>query len=90
MIEQRVAGTRSLIGLMVESNLDEGNQPIPKNLEDLRYGVSHHRFVHQLGNHRADAALGLRNAGESVAGGGGLGGLIKTAAAGKSSGARQA
>jgi len=25
---------------MVESNLHEGNQPIPKNLADLRYGVS--------------------------------------------------
>ncbi len=40
VIQQRVAGTRSLIGLMVESNLSEGNQPIPKNLADLRYGVS--------------------------------------------------
>jgi len=25
---------------MVESNLHEGTQPIPKNLQDLRYGVS--------------------------------------------------
>jgi 3-deoxy-7-phosphoheptulonate synthase len=40
VIQQRVEGTRSLIGLMVESNLFEGSQPIPKNLEDLRYGVS--------------------------------------------------
>jgi 3-deoxy-7-phosphoheptulonate synthase len=40
VIEQRLAGTRSLIGLMVESYLEEGNQPIPKNLADLRYGVS--------------------------------------------------
>jgi 3-deoxy-7-phosphoheptulonate synthase len=40
VIRQRVEGTRSLIGLMVESNLLEGNQPIPKNLKDLRYGVS--------------------------------------------------
>jgi 3-deoxy-7-phosphoheptulonate synthase len=40
VIQQRVAGTRSLIGLMVESNLNEGNQPIPKNPADLRYGVS--------------------------------------------------
>jgi len=40
VIRQRVGGTRSLIGLMVESNLHEGNQPIPKNLTDLRYGVS--------------------------------------------------
>jgi 3-deoxy-7-phosphoheptulonate synthase len=40
VVRQRIAGTRSLIGLMVESNLHEGNQPIPKNPADLRYGVS--------------------------------------------------
>jgi 3-deoxy-7-phosphoheptulonate synthase len=40
VIEQRVSGTKSLIGLMVESHLTEGNQPIPKKLDELRYGVS--------------------------------------------------
>jgi 3-deoxy-7-phosphoheptulonate synthase len=40
VIEQRVGGTKSLIGLMVESHLHEGNQPIPKKLSELRYGVS--------------------------------------------------
>ncbi len=40
VIQQRAEGTRSLIGLMVESNISEGSQPIPKNLKDLRYGVS--------------------------------------------------
>ena len=40
VIEQRVSGTKSLIGLMVESHLNEGNQPIPKKLAELRYGVS--------------------------------------------------
>jgi 3-deoxy-7-phosphoheptulonate synthase len=40
VIQQRLAGTRPVIGLMVESNLNEGNQPIPKNLAELRYGVS--------------------------------------------------
>jgi len=40
IIEQRVAGTRSLIGAMVESYLHEGSQPIAKNTGDLRYGVS--------------------------------------------------
>jgi 3-deoxy-7-phosphoheptulonate synthase len=40
VIEQRAGGTGSLIGLMVESHLNEGNQPIPKSLADLRYGVS--------------------------------------------------
>jgi 3-deoxy-7-phosphoheptulonate synthase len=40
VIEQRAGGTRSLIGLMVESYLEEGTQPIPKNPAELRYGVS--------------------------------------------------
>jgi len=40
VIEQRVAGTRSLIGMMVESHLHEGNQPMAKNPADLKYGVS--------------------------------------------------
>jgi 3-deoxy-7-phosphoheptulonate synthase len=40
VIQQRVEGTKSLIGMMVESHLHEGNQPIPANLVDLKYGVS--------------------------------------------------
>jgi 3-deoxy-7-phosphoheptulonate synthase len=41
VIEQRASGTRSLIGVMIESYLQEGNQPFPiANLKDLRYGVS--------------------------------------------------
>ncbi|HEU6447733.1 MAG TPA: 3-deoxy-7-phosphoheptulonate synthase [Verrucomicrobiae bacterium] len=40
VIQQRVEGTKSLIGLMVESHLHEGNQPIPKNLKELKYGIS--------------------------------------------------
>lgn len=40
VIRQRVEGTRSLIGLMVESHLQEGNQPMAKSTKDLRYGVS--------------------------------------------------
>src|SRR5471032_1779169 len=40
VIQQRVEGTKSLIGVMVESNLFEGSQPIPKDMKDLRYGVS--------------------------------------------------
>jgi 3-deoxy-7-phosphoheptulonate synthase len=40
IIQQRVEGTKSLIGAMVESHLNEGNQPIPNNLKDLRYGIS--------------------------------------------------
>jgi len=33
-------GNESIIGVMVESNLEEGNQPIPDDLGDLKYGVS--------------------------------------------------
>jgi 3-deoxy-7-phosphoheptulonate synthase len=40
VIQQRIEGTRPLIGLMVESNLVEGSQPIPKDLKELVYGVS--------------------------------------------------
>jgi 3-deoxy-7-phosphoheptulonate synthase len=40
VIQQRVEGTQSLIGMMVESHLHEGNQPILKNAADLKYGVS--------------------------------------------------
>lgn len=37
---QILAGNRSIIGLMMESNINAGNQPIPNNLSDLKYGVS--------------------------------------------------
>jgi 3-deoxy-7-phosphoheptulonate synthase len=37
---QILAGNRSIIGLMMESNIHAGNQPIPENLADLQYGVS--------------------------------------------------
>jgi len=40
IIEQRAAGTRAIIGAMVESYLEEGNQPFPCKPKDLRYGVS--------------------------------------------------
>ncbi len=39
-IEQVVSGNRSIIGLMLESNLHAGNQKITSNLADLKYGVS--------------------------------------------------
>lgn len=38
--EQIRAGNKSIIGVMIESNLEEGNQPIPDDLADLKYGVS--------------------------------------------------
>jgi 3-deoxy-7-phosphoheptulonate synthase len=40
VIEQRAAGTRSLIGVMVESYLSEGNQPFPRPRDELQYGIS--------------------------------------------------
>ncbi len=40
IIEQRAAGNQALIGAMVESYLGEGNQPFPKPVSELRYGVS--------------------------------------------------
>ena len=40
VIRQIEAGNRSIIGLMLESNLHHGRQDIPARLEDLQYGVS--------------------------------------------------
>jgi len=40
VIEQRAAGTRSVIGVMVESYLNDGNQPFPRPRSELQYGVS--------------------------------------------------
>ncbi len=37
---QILEGNKSIVGLMIESNLGWGNQSIPDNLEDLAYGVS--------------------------------------------------
>lgn len=39
-LNQRTRGRKSLIGFMLESNLFEGNQEIPKDLSNLKYGVS--------------------------------------------------
>lgn len=39
VIDQRAVGNRVLVGLMVESHLNEGNQPL-KPLAQLKYGVS--------------------------------------------------
>jgi 3-deoxy-7-phosphoheptulonate synthase len=39
-IDQRTRGKDSLIGFMLESNLFEGSQEIPRRIEDLKYGVS--------------------------------------------------
>lgn len=39
-VNQILEGNRSIVGLMVESNLEAGNQPIPADRGQLRYGVS--------------------------------------------------
>ncbi|NTW48837.1 MAG: 3-deoxy-7-phosphoheptulonate synthase [Chlorobiales bacterium] len=40
ILQQHAGGCPNIIGMMIESNLAEGNQPIPKDLSQLRYGVS--------------------------------------------------
>ena len=37
---QIVSGNKSIVGLMIESNINSGNQSMPENLDDLQYGVS--------------------------------------------------
>ncbi len=39
-VNQILEGNRSIVGLMLESNLNAGNQPIPADLSQLKYGVS--------------------------------------------------
>jgi 3-deoxy-7-phosphoheptulonate synthase len=40
VIDQIIAGDSAIVGLMLESNLYEGNQPIPEDIKELKYGVS--------------------------------------------------
>ena len=40
VVKQRSEGNTALVGLMVESYLQEGNQPVPKDLREMKYGVS--------------------------------------------------
>ena len=40
LIEQRAAGTRAIIGAMVESYLKGGSQPVPANPAEIVYGIS--------------------------------------------------
>jgi 3-deoxy-7-phosphoheptulonate synthase len=39
-VHQIREGNRSIVGLMVESNIEAGNQPIPADLGKLKYGCS--------------------------------------------------
>jgi len=38
--DQIVAGNKSIMGVMLESNICAGNQPIPDDLAEMQYGVS--------------------------------------------------
>jgi 3-deoxy-7-phosphoheptulonate synthase len=40
VVEQRLDGNDALVGLMLESNLFEGNQPLVEDFKKLKYGVS--------------------------------------------------
>ena len=40
IIDQLIADSDSITGVMIESNLNAGNQNIPKNLNQLKYGIS--------------------------------------------------
>lgn len=40
LLKQITAGNRSIMGAMIESNLEAGNQPFPQPKDQLRYGVS--------------------------------------------------
>jgi 3-deoxy-7-phosphoheptulonate synthase len=40
VLHQIREGNQSIVGLMIESNLEAGNQPIPADLSQLRYGCS--------------------------------------------------
>ena len=40
VLKQKVDGNKSIAGVMIESNICEGNQPFPEDPEKLRYGVS--------------------------------------------------
>jgi 3-deoxy-7-phosphoheptulonate synthase len=39
-VHQILEGNRSIVGLMLESNIEAGSQPIPRERAQLRYGVS--------------------------------------------------
>ncbi len=40
VVHQVMEGNQSLVGTMLESNINAGNQPIPADLSQLKYGVS--------------------------------------------------
>jgi len=61
-LKQRAAGTRSVIGVMLESYLKEGSQPFPKSPAQLRPGLSITDAWSGLGSDRTPVAHRLRGA----------------------------
>ncbi len=39
-IDQHLNGAQSIVGMMLESNLGWGNQKVPENISELKYGIS--------------------------------------------------
>lgn len=40
IVKQKLEGNKSIIGFMIESHLNGGNQSIPKDLSELKHGIS--------------------------------------------------
>jgi 3-deoxy-7-phosphoheptulonate synthase len=40
VVHQVIEGNQSIVGTMLESNINAGSQPIPADLSQLKYGVS--------------------------------------------------
>jgi 3-deoxy-7-phosphoheptulonate synthase len=40
VVHQIMEGNQSIVGVMLESNINAGNQPIPADLSQLKYGIS--------------------------------------------------
>jgi phospho-2-dehydro-3-deoxyheptonate aldolase len=50
----REGNHRSIVGLMIESNIEAGNQPIPTDLSQLKYGCSVTDACVDWSDHRKD------------------------------------
>ena len=40
LVHQIIEGNQSIVGAMLESNINAGNQSIPADVQELKYGVS--------------------------------------------------
>ena len=62
-VNQVLEGNRSLVGLMLESHLHAGNQPIPADRPAAALRRVDHRRVHRLAAHLRAVAVAAREAG---------------------------